>query len=52
MLIGSYRVALFQLDLDPLTERGEHLGEDNLFVPHWFVTVPFDGGSSLQGFQR
>ena len=42
------RVALLQLDLDPLTERGKHLREDDLLVPHGIVAVPLDGGPSLQ----
>ena len=42
------RVALLQLDLDPLTERGKHLREDDLLIPHGIVAVPLDGGPSLQ----
>ncbi len=41
-------VALPQLDLDPLAERREHLGEDDLLVPHRPVGVLLDAGAAGQ----
>ena len=41
-------VARSSLDLDPLTERRKHLGEDDLLVPHRIVRVLLHAGATLQ----
>ena len=45
-------VALSKLDLDPLAQWREHLGEDDLLVPNGSVRVLFHGRSALQKFKR
>lgn len=36
------RIVISELDFDALAERGEHLRENYLFVPHRRVAVLFD----------
>ena len=42
------RVALSQLNLDPLAQRGEHLREHDLLVPHWSVAVLLHRSATLE----
>ena len=45
---AAHRVALPQLQPDPLAERGEHLREHHLLVPDRAVAVPLDAGLALR----
>lgn len=44
----THGVTFFELNFYPLAQRGEHLSEDNLFIPHWIVGIPLNRSSSLE----
>ena len=47
----THRIILSELYLDPLTQGGEHLSEDDLLVPDWAVGVLLHAGPALQHHQ-